>query len=446
MIRRIKIAVSAVIILALIITFACNSTLASALNYDGVFTFDIGDTNYWNLKLESEEVYHNTELLGAKVNNNDRNSVRFISAVHSDILRSVDDYGYMFYTFKKSDINSDAELIQAHLENNSSTYKGYKKFSCKNSINDIFTGGYGNNIFDFSKRGYTRYKYISAVVDGVEDDSYIIAKFYVEVRGQFHFAIFNSAFRACLYSSTDVIDELKSKIEFVGHRGAMDTAPENTLVSFEQAAQHGYPAVETDFWITNSGDILCLHNENLEKCGYNNMNIRELSAQSRFNYPIVNDKNVLNYDKQYIPTIEEVIKKVSSLNLNLFLHTKDRNTSDEKIDEIISILKKYKMLERTIFVSSSPMCCERLSKHDCNVCYLVVFPSDTAVENGLNLCVKNNIKYFMIKYISGYPKASNLKKAHDLNLRVGVYNANNISKTIWLANNNCDFMIINNYM
>jgi hypothetical protein len=59
MIRRIKIAVSAVIILALIITFACNSTLASALNYDGVFTFDIGDTNFWNLKLESEEAYHN---------------------------------------------------------------------------------------------------------------------------------------------------------------------------------------------------------------------------------------------------------------------------------------------------------------------------------------------------------------------------------------------------
>lgn len=444
MIRRIKIALSAVIILGLIIAFVTTSSLASMLNFNGKFSFDIGDSNYFQLQLDSEEVYHNSELLGAQINNYDRSSVRFTSVVHSDILKVADDYGFMFCTVKKTDTKSDIKILRAEAENYSEI--GYKLYSCKGKDNQLFSDGYGNTVFDFNKQGFTRYKYLTAHISGVQDDRYLIARFYIRTRDKFHYSVFGSKFHSCIYSSTDIIDDLKSDIEFVGHRGAMDIAPENTLVSFEKAAQYGYPSVETDFWVTDSGDILCLHNEYLDKCGFPNINIKSLDVNSRFGYPITNDKNIMQFSRQYIPTIEEVIKKVSSLNLELFLHVKDKNTSDEKFDEIISILEKYNMLYKTTFVSSSPECCARLAKHKCKSSYLVVFPSRMSMENGLNLCKNNKINTIVVKFISGFPTEYYIQKAHNMNIRVGVYNANNLTKLIWLADNNCDFMMINNHM
>lgn len=443
--KRVKIASFVVIILVFILaaigSFALNSTFA----YDGHLTFDAEDTNLWNLQLNTEEVYHNSELLGAQFNNQNRSSVRFVSVVHSDILKAADDYGYMFYYVDKQGIEKDAKTVTAILQD-TSVNNSYVKYSCKGKVNELFKGNYGNNIFDAGSPAYTRYKYITASVNGVKDDKYLIARFYVLVNDEYHYAVYNSRFRACAYSSTDLAAEMGKKIELVGHRGAMDIAPENTLASFDKAAQRGYPYVETDFWVTNSGDILCLHNENLMKCGYPNYSVRDLTDKTRFNFPIVNDKNALTYGKQFIPTVEEVIKKVSSLKMKLYLHVKDKNVTDEKLDEIIAILIKYNMFDKTVFVSSSPECCEKLIRHKCSTSYLVVFPSDAAMENAFNFCEQHNIPNLMVKYKGGYPHPEDAERAHSSNIKIGVYNANNITKALWLIDKNFDYVMINNWM
>lgn len=443
--RRVIAASSVIVVLALIIVLFNTFTVDSSLKYNGILKLDEFDDNIINYTYNNEVVCHNSEFLGAQYNNSDRSKARFVSVVHSDILRLCDDYGFMFYTVDKKSVDEDIKNITTELTDIKADNK-YKKYSCKNSVNNVFSGNYGNNDYNFLSPGYSRYKYISVSMSGIKDDKYLIAKFYTLLNGNYHFAISNSNLRGCVYSTSNVINDVRDKIQLAGHRGAMDIAPENTLVSFEKAAERGYPEVETDFWVTNSGDILCLHNENLEKCGRRDLNIRDLNTQSRFNFPIINDKNAPFYKPQYIPTIEEVVKKVSELKLKLFLHVKDRDTSDEKIEEVKNILLKYNMFDKTTFVSSSPFCVQNLARHNCITCYLVVFPSDTSIENAFNLCDEYNLSGIMVKYISGFPKAENIEKAHEKNLRFGAYNANNISKLMWLVDNNCDYIMLNNWM
>lgn len=444
--RKFKLISSVIITIFLTLCILNVSVFATELDFDGAFSFDIEDTNISGFSLNTEETYHNCEILGVQSNNKKPDTVRFVSVIDSDILKAAGDYGYMFYKLDKKDTAEDIKKVRENLEDHISVDKLYKKYSCKGTINSIVKGGYENNVFEPSAEGYTRYKYLSATVNGVSDDKYLIARFYIEVNGKYHYALYNGNFRACVFSAGELSSAIKSKIEIVGHRGAMDIAPENTLVSFEKAAEYGYPAVESDYWITNSGDILCLHNENLLKCGFPELNIKDLDIKTRYDYPVVNDANSSKYETQYIPTIEEVIKKVASLDMKLFLHTKDKNTSDEKIDEIINLLKKYGIKERTVIVSSNKECCIRLSKHDCISCFLVVTPTDSAMESGMKLCSEYKIPYFMVKYISGYPTSENIKKAHSLNLSIGVYNANNISKIMWLVDNDCDYAIVNNWI
>ena len=47
----------------------------------------------------------------------------------------------------------------------------------------------------------------------------------------------------------------------IGHRGASQDAPENTLASFRLAFEQGADGIEADFRLTADGEIICLHDD-----------------------------------------------------------------------------------------------------------------------------------------------------------------------------------------
>lgn len=51
----------------------------------------------------------------------------------------------------------------------------------------------------------------------------------------------------------------------VGHRGACDCAPENTLVSFQRAVDDGADIVELDVRLTADGYVVALHDETVDR-------------------------------------------------------------------------------------------------------------------------------------------------------------------------------------
>jgi len=63
---------------------------------------------------------------------------------------------------------------------------------------------------------------------------------------------------------TTTIYEGKSPL-FIGHRGMVNLAPENTLSSYQAALDLGYPSVEMDVVPTKDGQIVCSHNFDLER-------------------------------------------------------------------------------------------------------------------------------------------------------------------------------------
>jgi glycerophosphoryl diester phosphodiesterase len=51
----------------------------------------------------------------------------------------------------------------------------------------------------------------------------------------------------------------------VGHRGAPDTAPENTLAAFEAAIAVGVDAIELDVHLSRDGHLVVIHDDKLER-------------------------------------------------------------------------------------------------------------------------------------------------------------------------------------
>lgn len=96
--------------------------------------------------------------------------------------------------------------------------------------------------------------------------------------------------------------------EIVGHRGLPALAPENTIPSFELAGRSGLDAIECDVQVTKDGHLVIMHDDTMERmCGVN-LKISDLTLEELYNYPIITGANIENYDKLYIPTLDEFIE------------------------------------------------------------------------------------------------------------------------------------------
>lgn len=77
------------------------------------------------------------------------------------------------------------------------------------------------------------------------------------------------------------MNENKSQPLIIGHRGAYDEAPENTLKGFKKAIELGADYIEFDVHQSQDGALVVIHdNDILRRMGYNNsidqMTLKEL--------------------------------------------------------------------------------------------------------------------------------------------------------------------------
>lgn len=58
---------------------------------------------------------------------------------------------------------------------------------------------------------------------------------------------------------------MKKLPKIIGHRGAAGLAPENTLAGFRRAVAFGVRMIELDAKLTTDGEVICFHDETLER-------------------------------------------------------------------------------------------------------------------------------------------------------------------------------------
>jgi glycerophosphoryl diester phosphodiesterase len=137
------------------------------------------------------------------------------------------------------------------------------------------------------------------------------------------------------------------------HRGAKAHAPENTLASFELAAQCGAPAIELDVKLTADKEVVVLHDPTLDRTtnGHGRLvdhtlaQIRELDAGSCFSPEFRGER---------IPTLSEVFEAVGKkvfINVEL---TNYETTGDDLVERVVALVRRHSMQERVLFSSFHP--------------------------------------------------------------------------------------------
>lgn len=135
-----------------------------------------------------------------------------------------------------------------------------------------------------------------------------------------------------------------------GHRGAKGTYPENTLLSFEKAIEQGVEGLELDVHMTKDGEIVVIHDENLERTtdgsGYiKDMTLEEIkqfSAGTKRKYAHFSNYEEEVWSAERVPTLIEVLELLKPYPTELNIELKTTIEKYDGIEEkVLSIVKEY---------------------------------------------------------------------------------------------------------
>jgi len=130
----------------------------------------------------------------------------------------------------------------------------------------------------------------------------------------------------------------KSQPLIIGHRGAYDEAPENTLKGFKKAIELGADYIDFDVHQSQDGALVVIHgNDILRRMGYNNA-IDEMT---------LNELKKLDFGEgETVPELWEVLKLAKG-KVKLICEIKVKGISNN----IISLLRDEDVLDSTIIHS-----------------------------------------------------------------------------------------------
>ncbi|QRM55837.1 glycerophosphodiester phosphodiesterase family protein [Sinorhizobium sp. BG8] len=137
----------------------------------------------------------------------------------------------------------------------------------------------------------------------------------------------------------------------VGHRGARNLWPENSLSGFRKTAALGIEAVEFDIHLTRSGEIAVLHDASLDRTTYSSGDVADLTPETR-------RRTMLRESlEEHIPVLEEVLDIFKPTAMEL--HVELKNTSCGDIyaglaERAIGAIRSAGMEDRCILTGFTP--------------------------------------------------------------------------------------------
>lgn len=138
----------------------------------------------------------------------------------------------------------------------------------------------------------------------------------------------------------------------IGHRGAKESAPENTLASIREAASQGASWVEFDVMLTRDGVPVVIHDDTLDRTtnGHGPLNavdhadLRGLDAGSWFDSRFAGER---------VPDFTEVLDLARSLNLGINVEIKPYPGQEgETAQAVVSVLQQHWPDNGRLLVSS----------------------------------------------------------------------------------------------
>jgi len=155
-------------------------------------------------------------------------------------------------------------------------------------------------------------------------------------------------------------DRLMPYPRLCAHRGLSHAIPENTLPSLGAAVALGASEIEFDVWSTNDGVLVVSHDETLERVSNGHGKISDHSYEELL---LLEFGKSEAYPGLKIPTLDEVLARLGSHTvMNVHVKIWDEDHEDDKMELIVSTVKKYDCARHVYFMTTNDEKTRKLRK------------------------------------------------------------------------------------
>ena len=141
------------------------------------------------------------------------------------------------------------------------------------------------------------------------------------------------------------------KIKRIAHRGFSSEAPENSRAAFALAVEGDFFGVECDVWKTKDGVYVVSHDGHLERmCGVDR-EIPEMTWAEVKSYPFVKGKKQTMHPQQHVILLTEYLSLLCRSETKHPVIELKMDYTTVELGEIVDLVKKYGLYERTFFIS-----------------------------------------------------------------------------------------------
>ena len=141
---------------------------------------------------------------------------------------------------------------------------------------------------------------------------------------------------------------LVRRTNIIGHRGALNLAPENTILGTQTAYNNGADMVENDIYLTTDGVVVVMHDETLDRTTNGTGNVVDKSSAQLKKYSVDYYPGVA---AQPIPTLEDYFKLIKG-NSNQKLVIEMKHPYDARLaNAMVALIQKYDILDQVVIMS-----------------------------------------------------------------------------------------------
>lgn len=207
------------------------------------------------------------------------------------------------------------------------------------------------------------------------------------------------------------MQKLFSKYKFIGHQGALYSAPGNTIPSFQIAINSGYKILECDVQKTSDNVLVLSHSNDLSEATDATGNISDTTYNNLMNINITKGYHASDYSNLHMPTLEEYLKLCNANGCIPFV--------EDKIYDPVTIAKTCIETIGYNWCYMGPIyaCQEVINTYpDVACCAVIVAPTEEDFDNAANNNLigihvgANNITQSLVDY------------AHSKQLLIGAFN------------------------
>jgi glycerophosphoryl diester phosphodiesterase len=193
----------------------------------------------------------------------------------------------------------------------------------------------------------------------------------------------------------------------VGHRGAKAYEPENTLRSFKKAIELGVDAVELDVRRTKDGEIVVVHDAEVDRTTNGKGLVRDLTLKEI--------KQLVTEKGEKIPRLKEALDFLDK-KVKILIELKETDFEDD----VINLIQEKGLEKNVIVVSFLEEALDKVRKLSHEVEIGLIYARH---KNPVKAALELRANYLLPLY--RFTHTANVKKAHENGLKVIVWTINN---------------------